>query len=216
MSIDPIKIKVCGVKSPHIAFAVGRLGVTYIGMVFHKGSKRNIELSRAKLVAQSAKRAGSIPVPVFVEQSAAQMLKICDELDTNIVQLHGDRVREQHMCLPRKIKKIYALTVGKDGSLANHNNEAFSQLNCERDYLLFDGHIPGSGKRIVTEKINAISGEFNYFVAGGLRENNVMQVISSCRPYAVDVSTGVENSHGVKDINKIEKFIFRIKNRRFL
>lgn len=210
------QIKICGIKCPDIAYESVKLGADYIGLIFHKDSKRNIEFNIAKEVATTVKNAGATPVAVLVNQSADEMMKICRDFNINIVQLHGSMVREQHTQLPDDIVRIYVLNIGREGELIKQIGPSFEDLRPERDFLLFDGPCGGSGEKIMTNRLNEISGEFNFFIAGGLNETNVEEVISNCNPFAVDVSSGVENIEGNKDVRMVKKFISRVRRRSLI
>ena len=213
MSPLQTKIKICGIKCPDVANESVKWGADYIGLVFHKDSKRNIDLNMAKAVSAAVICAGAMPVAVFVNQSADEMMKICNDLNINIVQLHGSTARDNHTELPDNIIRIYVLNIGDDGQLIKQVDSSFEHLKPERDFLLFDGPCGGSGEKIITNRLNEIAGEFDFFIAGGLSEINVEKVISNCQPFAVDVSSGVENASGNKDVCMVKKFISRIRDR---
>lgn len=210
MNHNRTQIKICGVKSPNIAYASGKLGVHYIGMIFHSQSKRNVDLKIARSISESAKRTGATPVAVFVNQTAKEIVKICSALEIDVVQLHGEQAREQHDQLPQHIVRIYVLPIDRLSNVIKQKNGSMAKLKVERDYILFDGPCGGSGKCIVTDRINEIAGKFKFFVAGGLTENNVGKTIERCNPYAIDVSTGVENQIGEKDLSLIKKFVLQV------
>lgn len=207
------EIKICGVKCPNIAYDAAKLGANYIGMIFHKPSQRHIDLKTAKSIVESTKRGGATPVGVCVDQTAKEMVQLSRDLNITVVQLHGDLPREQHDQLPQHLVRIYVLNVDKYGVVINQSDSFIKDLDVNRDYILFDGPVGGSGEIIMTDRIQNSAGKFRYFVAGGLRHNNICNVIDNCNPDGVDVSTGVENSNGEKDIGLIKNFILQISVR---
>lgn len=176
----------------------------------YKASKRYVDLKTAATIAAAAKRGGAIPVAVCVNQTAQEIIKLCNDSDISVVQLHGDVSREQQAQLPEHITRIYVLHVDQDGKIINYNENLMKDLKCERDFILFDGLVGGSGESIITDNIQAAAGAFRFFIAGGLTNQNVSNVINRCTPYAVDVSTGVENRLGEKALSLIEDFIFQV------
>src|SRR3990167_7997290 len=212
MRAQSIKIKICGITCPIIASEAVKFGADYIGLVFHKNSKRNIDLSKAKEVALATRKSGAIPVAVFVNQSVDEMLEICKNLNINYVQLHGDLVRKVHVALPDRFTKIFTVNINSNGGVSSSvSANIYENLDFTKDFLLFDGLAAGSGQIIKKDRITEITGNFNYFVAGGLNQANVTHEIANITPFAVDVSTGVENNNGMKDLVLINKFINQVK-----
>ncbi len=200
-------IKVCGIKDPNIAYKTAKLGVSHIGIICHDGSKRYVNSQLAKVVVKSIINGGAEPVAVCVNHTAKEMIQLCRDLNINVVQLHGGIARHQHQHLPAHITRIYVLHVDQSGNVVNKNDETIKQLNLNRDYILFDGLVGGSGKCIVTNDIHDAAGGFRYFVAGGLASRNVSHVIDKCHPYGVDVSSSVEDHRGDKKLASIKDFI---------
>lgn len=211
MNLSQTKIKICGIQCPETAFGAVKLGVNYIGLVFHPQSKRYVNIRAAKNIVKTTKNAGATAVAVFVDHDLKDMEKICHELDVDTVQLHGEISKKQHIKLPKNIKKIYVLNIDNKGELIKALDESFESLCPERDLLLFDGPCGGSGKLIITAKLNDIAGDFKFMVAGGLNQHNIQQTILDCKPFAVDVSSGVESAQGNKDLLMIDRFVKRVK-----
>jgi len=103
------EIKICGVRYPNVAYKAAKLGADYIGMIFHKPSKRHIDLNTAKSIVESADRGGATPVAVCVDQTAKEMTQLCRDLNLTVVQLHGNLPREQHDQLPQHLVRMVAL-----------------------------------------------------------------------------------------------------------
>ena len=209
------KIKICGVKHPNIAYQAAILGADYIGMIFHAPSKRHIDFNTAQSIVESTARGGAIPVAVCVTQTAEEIIQLSQKLNITAIQLHGDVPRLQHTQLPEHLVRIYVLNIDKSGAVINQDKQLIQALDPNRDYLLFDGPAAGSGERIITEHIQQAAGEFRYFVASGLNHHNISHVTNSCHPNGVDVSSGVENAHGEKDINLIKQFILQRNSKSY-
>lgn len=203
-------IKICGVRDANTATFAAQAGADFIGVVFHSESKRVVELDQAIEIVAAAKQAGAQPVAVFVDTNADTILRICQIARINIVQLHGDTSRQQHYLLPPNFKRIYVRNVGQNGHIQNDQSEGFNYLDAERDYLLFDNLLAGSGK--IFDWWNfSYNKSMPWFFSGGLTSENVGHAIQKFQPTGVDVSSGVEKLPGEKDKDLILKFIDAVK-----
>ena len=205
-----VKIKVCGIKCPNIAYNTAIIGVKYIGIMCHKGSKRYIDIDIAQKVSHMAKQGGATPIAIFVDHEADEICEIINKLGIDHVQLHGDIARKQIDLLPKKISIIYALCVDKFGNILENYHSLKKHLKTNKDFLLFDGETPGSGNRIVTTKVKEQARDFKYFIAGGINLNNISDIIKIDMPYGVDLSSGAENNQGNKDINIIKELVSKV------
>lgn len=204
-------IKICGVRSPELAYQTALAGAHFIGIIFHPQSKRHAGIELAKAVATAAKTGGAIPVAVFVEQTAAQMQEICLAADIQTVQLHGSMARQQHHRLPLNYRRLYAQSVSPTGAVADDEDGGLAYCDPERDFLLFDNAQPGKGKIFNWDQFN-YHGHFRMGLAGGLTPDNVTVAIKKFQPAIVDVSGGVENILGEKDLLLIKKFINAVQS----
>lgn len=203
------KIKICGVTDPVLAELIVKLGADYIGIMMVPSSKRAVTLQQAREIAEVVKKAKGTPVAVFADANADEMLKICDYCNIHTVQLHGEIARRNHYLLPAIYRRIYVCPVNANGIMPDDAN-GLNALDSERDYLLFDNEVGGSGVPLVIDQFT-YNGEYNYFLAGGLNKDNVVHMIKQVHPYAVDVSSGVEKTPGIKDLKLVEEFITVVK-----
>ena len=201
-------IKICGIKEEKILDHCAHIGVKYIGLMFYRQSKRYVTLEIGAKLAKKTNNLKMIPVAVFVEQNHHEMQEVCTYCNIDHIQLHGTLPKNSHIFLPDNVKRIFVVSLTKDGK-PNHKNDIcnISTINKSRDFLLFDGIKGGSGKSISYAHIHKYSNHFRFFIAGGLSTSNVCKAIELCQPYGVDVSSNVENSNGLKDIKKITKFV---------
>lgn len=204
------KIKICGLRDAELAKQAAIAGADYIGIIFHPASKRYASLEQASQIVAALKLTSSKPIAVFTEHTAADMLAICQALGINIVQLHGSTARQQHQLLPVNFQRIYVQTVLANGSIATDVDKGLFHCRPERDFVLFDAIQPGGGQTFDWKKFN-YSGNFPWFLAGGLTANNVTTALQLLHPFAVDVSSGVENAQQQKDIGLIQAFISTVK-----
>lgn len=197
-------IKICGVRDPMIAVEAVHLGAKYIGFIFHPSSIRHLVIEAAQEIAIAVKKAGGIPVAVFVDQDANSMLAICEQTGITTVQLHGKTAKKNHHCLPRNFTRIYVISCNKEGQPIEPVDMTY--LDAIRDFLLFDYQHPGNGQCFNWDNFRPID-PFRFFLAGGLNKDNIQAAISKIKPTGVDISSGVEIEKGIKHLPYINEFI---------
>lgn len=203
-------IKICGVTCPTLAAKAVALGADYIGLVFHPSSKRNVDINTAKAIALATHQAGGLAVAVFVDQAFQAMQTILDKTKINIAQLHGPMAKASHAYLPDSITRIFVQTIQDNGSIVNDSSDGLSRCKIARDMLLFDAKIPGQGKALPWERM-VFPHDFRFGIAGGLNVDNVSKALSYLPAHLIDISSGVENAEGQKDMAKIQSFIDRVR-----
>ncbi len=202
-----VKVKICGIKTLQDVEFVNRQKPDFTGFVFYPLSKRYVSLITARsLKAKLNKKIKSIGVFVNAppeEIAAAAELGIID-----LVQLHGD----EGNAYIAELKKICKLPIIKAVQVQDENDiKRADYYNC--DYLLFDTYSQsargGTGRQFNTKLLKGVKIHKAYFIAGGLDPENVRRAIKGLKPYAVDVSSGVETDG--KDSKKIKAFIKQVK-----
>ena len=199
------KIKVCGITEERDAIEAVLLGVDAIGFVFWKGSPRYIAPRDAGRIA--AKLPPFVtPVGVFVDEPRGSVMDTVYAAGLASVQLHGDETPEE--CRPYTVNWYKAFRAGE-----GFDPDILSAYACTT-YLL-DGPAGemrgGSGLTADWSAARAARSFGNVILAGGLRPDNVGGAIEAVRPYAVDVSSGVEVVPGKKDIDKLEAFVAEVR-----
>lgn len=191
------KVKICGLSTKEAVETAVSAGADYIGFVFAP-SKRQVTLEEAtelaKFIPVNVKKVG-----VFVSPSRAQLLEAIEKVGLDLVQVHGQVADELFEDLP--CSSIQAVQVDGEGYVPNS----------QADYLLFDTPVAGSGQTFDWGQLDTTGLAQPFFIAGGLKEDNVAKAIQHFTPYAVDVSSGVETD-GQKDQEKIRRFIERVKH----
>lgn len=191
------KVKICGLSTKEAVETAVSAGADYIGFVFAP-SKRQVTLEEAtelaKFIPVNVKKVG-----VFVSPSRAQLLEAIDKVSLDLIQVHGQVADDLFEDLP--CASIQAVQVDGNGHVPNS----------QADYLLFDAPVAGSGQTFDWGQLDTSGLAQPFFIAGGLKEENVAKAIQHFTPYAVDVSSGVETD-GQKDQEKIRRFIERAKN----
>jgi phosphoribosylanthranilate isomerase len=201
------RIKICGVRSAEIAVCAAEAGADAIGLVFHPSSVRFIEPEEAAAII------GCLPpfilsVGVFVNASTERFLDIEEVCPTHLSQLQGNEDEETvRECGPDIIKAVRfdAATIASELS----RWDAVEEVGA----ILVDGSAGGQGKPFdwsaLTPHVAGVSKRI--IVAGGLTPANVGEAIRAVRPWAVDVSSGVESAPGVKEPRLIEEFCAAVR-----
>lgn len=209
------KIKICGLKRRKDIEYVNELLPDYIGFVFAKSS-RQVHLDLAKelgnLLEKRIKKVG-----VFVNEDVEQVKKIAQEANLDVLQFHGD---EDQGYLSNFNGFIIWKSKAIDVSMKKVSQDIMDEINSYPiEGVVLDSSIKGVagglGKSFNWDIIQRLSIEKKLILAGGLSIDNVCKAIEIAKPDVVDISSGVE-TEGIKDFNKIKKFIdkVRFKNER--
>ncbi len=201
-----VKVKVCGIKRVEDALYALELGADYIGIILYPKSPRFAPPELRREIIRETK--GAKRVAVMVNPSRDEVLRVLDE-GFELVQLHGEEsiTVAKEVGLDRVIKafrvrkKVPNIDEGwKDGYAV------LLDTYSEKSY-------GGTGKSFNWEIAKEVVGKgFKLFLSGGLNPENVKKAVSEVKPYAVDVSSGVESEPGVKDKIKLKRFIEEAKS----
>jgi phosphoribosylanthranilate isomerase len=201
-------VKICGVTRVEDALVAARCGADFVGMILHADSPRTIRLDRAREIV-AALRPNATPVGVFVDAPLGEVRRACESLRLTHVQLHGDEP-------PEYAAGLSGLSVWKVLRAGAPLRPRIARWNADdTDAILFDAAQGGSGEandwHAVAEARDAL-GRMRLIAAGGLTPDNVAPVVRLLRPFAVDVSSGVEgDTKGIKSEAKIESFIRAVR-----
>lgn len=207
---DRTKIKICGITNLEDArFASGAL-VDYLGFIFYDKSPRYIEPGEAGAIINWIE--GPEKVGVFVNEPIDDLNIIAKQTGLDYVQLHGDESPEYCELVEKPIIKVLHIEEESVDYLLKHQVEAYAKV---ADYLLFDTKIDGlwggTGKSFDWSMITELDIDIPFFLSGGLNAENIKVAIETVQPYAVDVSSSLEQKPGLKDFGKIEAFMDEIK-----
>lgn len=191
-----MKVKICGLKRQEDVSYVNQYLPDYVGFVF-AGEKRRISMEQAKELRKLLNPAIQV-VGVFVNEAFEVIQQLVRERVIDMVQLHGDEDEAY-------VKKVRQLKVPVIRACRVKSEEDVIQnQDSTADYLLFDTFTKeeygGSGKSFSHELLS--NNKREYFLAGGITPDNVSQILKKVKPYAIDVSSGVETD-GFKDCQKI-------------
>lgn len=198
-------MKICGLTRPGDIAAAVQAGADALGFVFAPRSPRKLE------PAQAAALVADIPpfvtcVGLFQDQAPDEVAEVLDAVPLGMLQFHGSE--------PAEYCRRFGVPYMKAVSMMD--NDALKRS--ERSYddaaaLLLDSHQPGepggTGTAFDWSLISASA--MSIVVAGGLTPENVCRAVRELRPWAVDVSSGVESEPGIKDRTKIETFIEEVQ-----
>jgi len=204
-----MKIKICGITNTRDALCVLKQGADFFGLVFYPKSPRNMSLEQAKEIIDFLKKEGFASPPaigVFVDEETSLVTHYAKTLELFAVQLHGKETPEYCQKIPARIIKAFRIKNPEDmGAIGQFDSWAYL---CDA----YDPHLHGgTGKRIDASLVSPYITEHRIFLAGGLTPKNISHALSLVRPFAVDVSSGVEISPGIKDPGKIEAFIQAVR-----
>ena len=196
-----IKIKLCGLSRPCDIETVNELKPEYVGFVFAPKSKRYVTVEKAAALKQLLAD-GIQAVGVFVDEKPESVAYILNSGIIDIAQLHGGEdenyIKQLRHLTDKPIIKAFRIEKASDIAEAEH---------CSADYVLLDSGA-GTGTVFDWELIQNIRRP--YFLAGGLRLDNVDDAVKRLKPYAVDVSSGIE-TNGLKDKTKMAAFVDAVR-----
>jgi phosphoribosylanthranilate isomerase len=206
-------VKICGLREPEHALLALDHGADFLGLVFFAPSPRWLTIVEAQRISQAVRHADPERrvklVGLFVNETAEHMNAIADEVDLDIIQLSGD---EQ----PELVEALNRPVIGTAHANSANTMEATARFQSWIEAetppwaVIVDTKVPGlyggTGTLGDWEFVASLTAKARVFLAGGLTPENVGPAIGTVRPFAVDVSSGVETDKR-KDPAKIEAFL---------
>ena len=193
-------IKICGITRLEDARHAAACGATAVGFVFWPSSPRHVAVSRAAEIV-AALPAGVMTVGVFVNEPLDGIMRVIAGTGISAVQLHGDEPPEFAAGIARPVLRAVGVDQAEEACAAWP----------EETRLLVDAADPvrRGGTGIVADwtRAAAIARRRPIVLAGGLTEANVAEAIARVAPFGVDVSSGVEDAPGVKNPDKVARFL---------
>ena len=201
------RIKICGLSQPADIDAAADAGADAVGFVLYPGSARHVTLERA---VELARRMPPFltPVGLFVNATGAEIEAALDAIPNLLLQFHGDESATECASYGRPYLRAARMAHGLD--LLN-----FAHCFGGAQALVLDAHAPGyggSGKVFDWSLVPAGVARRRLVLSGGLHAANVAAGIAQLRPWAVDVSSGVESLRGVKDPLAIRRFCDAVRD----
>lgn len=196
------RVKICGFTRAEDAVYAAQLGVDAIGLVFYPLSPRNVDIERAVEIVNALPAFVSV-VALFVDEREARIREVLDRVPVDCLQFHGDEPGEACRIYGKRYMKAVRMREDIDiAALARRYHDAAG--------LLLDAWHPdakgGTGSRFDWDLIPRQCA-LPIVLAGGLAADNATQAVQAVRPYALDVSSGVEAEKGIKDALKMAAFL---------
>jgi phosphoribosylanthranilate isomerase len=202
LTLDPPRVKICGLTVPEEAAACAAAGAWAVGMVFAEGSPRRVGPEDAAAITE-ALPAGVERVGVFVDPDPREVAAIASGCGLTWVQAHG-AVDVAALRAATGLPVIAGVAV--DGPEAIERAEA-----SPADLVLLDAAVPGrhggTGRAFRWEILEERPLGRPFALAGGLTPANVAEAVRRLRPAVVDVSSGVERAPGRKDLERVRAFL---------
>jgi phosphoribosylanthranilate isomerase len=197
-----VRVKICGITRAHDAEVAAAAGADAIGLVFWSRSRRALDVAQARaIVAVLPPFVAS--VALFVDPETELVQRVCDALRPDLLQFHGNETDE--FCGRFGVPYIKAVKIGgvspPMGELGAHPGARGLLFDTQ------DATLPGGSGRVFDwGLLPALPGR-SLILAGGLHAGNVVAAMRAVRPWAVDVSSGVEQAPGIKDPQRVADFM---------
>ena len=196
------RVKICGITRPEDGMMAAELGADAIGLVFYPPSPRFVNVETAQRIV-AALPPFVATVGLFMNAEPAAVRTVLSQVPLSLLQFHGDE--DPDYCSAFGLPYLKAVPMGADAEVQDYKRRFATAAG-----LLLDSHgdnkMGGTGQgfdwtRIPTERHKPL------ILAGGLHPGNVAEAIRQVRPYAVDVSSGVESAKGIKDPELMRAFL---------
>jgi phosphoribosylanthranilate isomerase len=200
-----VRVKICGITRVEDALNAVAQGADAIGLVFYKPSPRNVEIEQAIEIANKIPAFVTV-VALFVNAEPDFVRKVISQVKLDLLQFHGDETPQE--CASYGMPFIKAIRVKSDTNLV----QCAKDFSASKALLLdtFTDGVAGGTGHVFDWNLIPAALDKPVILAGGLTAQNVAQAINQVKPYAVDVSGGVEVSKGIKDAEKIAAFMQQV------
>jgi phosphoribosylanthranilate isomerase len=209
MNVTVVRSKICGITRIEDALAAVEAGADAIGLVFYGKSPRAVSIEQAAAILQALPPFVT-SVGLFVDMPRDQLQQLLQRLPLDLLQFHGDESPADCEGHGRPYIKALRVRPGEDVAAA------MAPYAGARGILLdtFVEGVPGGTGASFDWSLVPENAAKPIILAGGLDAGNVATAIRQVRPYAVDVSGGVEASKGIKDAGKIRAFVRAVRDAR--
>lgn len=201
------RIKICGLTQVEAALHAAYAGADAIGLVFYPPSPRHVGIAQASEIAQALPAFVS-SVALFVDADVATVQTVIEQVRPNLLQFHGDE--SPAYCRQFNLPYIKAVRVRSGLDLVQYATRYDDAQGILLDAFV-QGEAGGTGRSFDWALIPPDM-PLPLILSGGLDTQNVAAAVEQIRPWAVDVSSGVESSKGIKDAAKVVQFIQEVSN----
>lgn len=204
-----VAVKVCGVCSLRDAVAAVEYGASFVGLIFVDSSRRKVDLNEASAICTSLRGKAGI-VGVFQDAPLSYVNEMVAKLQLAYVQLHGEETPHYCRLVNCRVIKAFSVDRHSDPELTAPYDGIVSMYLFDRPK---DRSADPAWRNELLEFLSRRKASTTpYFVAGGLNELNVREVLELVSPNAVDVASGIESHAGVKEHEKMRRFIEEVRN----
>jgi len=200
-------VKICGITRVEDALAAAHAGAHAIGLIFAAESPRRVSTAIARKVVEALPPFVT-PVALFVDPQAAEVDRVIGEVGPQLLQFHGDEAPD--FCVRFSVPYIKVARVGPGVDLLQYAGRHRAAKGLLLDAFV-EGSRGGTGSTFDWSLIPA-NLPLPLILAGGLDPDNVGDAVRRVRPWAVDVSSGVETAKGIKDAARIAAFIRGVRD----
>jgi phosphoribosylanthranilate isomerase len=196
------RVKICGITRVEDALAAARAGADAIGLVFYPASPRCVEVTQAQAICRALPPFVSV-VGLFVNPAREAVDAITDAVPVDLLQFHGEEPADSCTGFARPYIKAIGMQAGLDPLqvVAAHPQASGFLLDAYQPAIHGGGGVVFDWSRVPARCDRPL------ILAGGLTPDNVAGAIEQAQPFAVDVSSGVEQHKGIKSQAKIEAFM---------
>jgi len=200
------RIKFCGLTRPGDVRLAVELGVDAIGLVFAARSPRLLTPDQAEALRQAVPPLVDA-VALFMDNPGSEVEAVVRRLKPDLLQFHG--AESDAFCRSFGLPFVKTLAMGGEGADASVARKRYPSASA----FLLDGHAPGQpggrGERFDWSRVPPLGRPL--FLAGGLSPANVAAAVREVRPFAVDVSSGIESAPGLKDGARMQQFVDEVR-----
>lgn len=200
--MNRVRIKICGITRLADAHCAVALGADALGFVFYQKSPRNVTVQQVRGIIDELPPFVT-KVALFVDPKEEQVRQVLSKLPIDVIQFHGEE--SAHFCQSFGYPYIKAIRVAAGSKLLEESSRYGSAAA-----ILLDSHVEGVAGgtgRIFDWSLIPTTISQPVVLAGGLNADNIDEAIRTVKPFAVDVSGGVERAKGVKDGKAMQRFI---------
>ena len=197
-----VQIKLCGFKNIEDIIFASSLNIDYLGMIFVKDMPRTIDTKTAIRAVSICKDNDIKSVGVFLNQSKDEISNILHEVDLDMIQLHGNENIDDYTALNKDIIKTI--------HVSDNTYSQLSKLNLDQHTYLLDATSTqmhgGTGNTFDWNVLKNLMCD-KLIIAGGLKPDNILDLLGKYTPKCVDVSSGIEHKVGYKDHKLMSNFV---------
>ncbi len=209
-----MRIKICGITQPEQGKAIASLGATALGFMCVPSSPRYVQVNTIRAVVDQLPEKID-KIGVFANATIEEITQTVVNSGLTGVQLHGDESPEFAVQLRQSLPKVEIIKALRIRKIEDLDTVAI-YTTCI-DTLLLDAYHPqqlgGTGKTLDWQMLQMFNPGLPWFLAGGLRPDNILEALSQLNPSGIDLSSGVERAPGDKDLDQVARLFERLREK---